>query len=104
MSVVSGNIYFAGGFMEDPKDPKGRKVFQIVQPSGENALPYLTYSPNGLRTTSHHANLYRLSEDGKKAMLADLRCPNVYDNGAVKLSEAQQEAVKKAIQANHFYR
>lgn len=103
MSIVFGNIYFAGGFMEDPKDPKGRKVFQIVQPSGESALPYLTYSPNGLGATSHHANLYRLSEDGKKAMLADLRCPNVYGNRVVKLSEDQQEAVKKAIQANHFY-
>lgn len=100
---MSGNIYFAGGFMEDPKNPKGEKVFMIVKPSGADGLPYLTYSPNGLRTTAHHANLYRLSDDGKKAMLADLRCPQVDGRGPVKLTEDQQEALKKAIEANRFY-
>ena len=100
---MSGNIYFAGGFMEDPKNPKGEKVFLIVKPSGDGELPYLTYSPNGLRTTAHHANLYRLSEDGKRAMLADLRCPQVDEPGAVKLTEVQQETLRKAIEAGRFY-
>ena len=100
---MSGNIYFAGGFMEDPKNPKGEKVFLIVKPSGDGDLPYLTYSPNGLRTTAHHANLYRLSEDGKRAMLADLRCPQVDGSGAAELTEVQQETLRKAIEAGRFY-
>ena len=100
---MSGNIYFAGGFMEDPKNPKGEKVFMIVKPSGDGELPYLTYSPNGLRTTAHHANLYRLSEDGKRAMLADLRCPQVDGPGAVELTEVQQETLRKAVEAGRFY-
>ena len=100
---MSGNIYFAGGFMEDPKNPNGEKIFSIVKPSGDGELPYLTYSPNGLRLTAHHANLYRLSDDGKKAMLTDLRCPQVDGAGSVKLTEHQQEALRKAIEAKRFY-
>lgn len=97
------NIYFAGGFMDDPNNPKGEKIFQIVKPSGDNELPYLTYSPSGLRSTAHHANLYRLSGDGEKAYLADLRQPRLDKLGSVKLAKSQQEALRKAIEANRFY-
>lgn len=100
---MSGNIYFAGGFMEDPKNPKGEKIFSIVKPSGDGELPYLTLSSKGLRSTAHHANIYRLSDDGKKAMLADFRCPQVDGPGAVKLTERQQEALRKAVEANRFF-
>lgn len=97
------NIYFAGGFMDDPNDPEGKKVFQIVKPSGDNELPYLTLSSRGLRSTAHHANLYRLSDDGKKAYLADLRKPKMDSFELVRLTESQQVALKKAIEANRFY-
>lgn len=97
------DIYFAGGFMNDPNNPEGEKVFQIVKPSGDGELPYLTLSPRGLRSTAHHANIYRLSTDGKKAVLADLRCLNGGGAGTVKLTESQQAVLRKAIEANRFY-
>lgn len=97
-------IYFAGGFYEDPKNPNGEKVFGIVKPSGDGELPYLTYSPKGLRTTAHHSHLYRLGDDGKTAALADFRCASVEaGKKKVLLTEKQQEDIRKAIEANRFY-
>ncbi|MBE6954488.1 MAG: hypothetical protein E7449_01075 [Ruminococcaceae bacterium] len=96
-------IYFAAGFYDDPKDPNGKKVFEIVRPFAPGALPYLTYSPNGLRATAHHASLYRLSDDGERAVLANLRCLNVGAGETAKLTESQKEAIRQAIEANHFF-
>lgn len=97
------NIYFAGGFMDDPNNPKGERTFQIVKPSGDNELPYLTYSANGLRSTAHHANLYRLSDNGEMAYLADLRQPGLNEPEPVKLTKSQQNALQMAIKAEWFF-
>lgn len=97
------NIYFAGGFMDDPNNPKGERVFQIVKPSGDNELPYLTYSPKGLISTAHHANLYRLSDNGEMAYLADLRQPGLDKTKPVKLTKSQQNALQMAIKAERFF-
>lgn len=100
---MSGNVYFAAGFYDDPTKPKYEKTFGLVKPSGENALPYLTHDPKGLWLTSHHANLFQLSEDGKKAIMVDCRNLDVGQASVVVLTEEQAEELRKAIEANHFF-
>lgn len=102
-------IYFAGGFYHSHYEwgPLGKRVdireFGMVSPSGKGK-PYLTKNPKGLRLTSHHANLYRLSEDGKRATMVDNRCGGVgLGRHTVALTEEQQRLIQESIRTNYFF-
>lgn len=83
-------IYFAGGYyhpVEVQKCPNGigeirtartdkPKSFEAVRPT-VSYLPYITRSPSGLKLTRHHANLYKLSDDGKTAHMVRYTCREV---------------------------
>lgn len=97
------SVYFAAVFVSQPGRPENEKVFKLVRCSTPGSLPYLTLSSKGLRSTAHHANLYRLTDDGKHAALAEFRCPAAGTAGRIRLTDQQAEDVQKAIKAGMFY-
>lgn len=99
--VNSGRpVYFAGG-MYGPEDDK---TFDIARPGSDGALPYVTLRPDGLRTTSHHASLYRLSPDMCSAVLVDRRCDQSLENPEhIGLTPAQTALFRRAVTGNRFY-
>lgn len=93
-------VYFAGG-MYGPEDDK---TFGIARPDSDGALPYVTLRPDGLRTTSHHASLYRLSPDMGSAVLVDRRYDLDHENPEhVDLTPAQTALFRRAVAENCFY-
>lgn len=119
-------VYFAGGYYYPEKkmyDKRGRvyhisdfdkpRQFDLVSSTGGKDLPFLTHNSNGLKLTSHHANLYRLNDDMKTAKMVQHRCMAVSDIKShegvtyaeldVSLSEEQIERIKNAIEADYFY-
>lgn len=101
--VISGRpVYFAGG-MYGPEDDK-KFDFVRAGSSGPDVLPYVTLEPDGLRTTSHHASLYRLSPDMCSAVLVDRRCDQGLENPEhVNLAPAQTALFRRAVAGNRFY-
>lgn len=120
-------VYFAGGYYyptKAVKDKRGEthkialtdqpRRFRLVSRSGgDDEMPYLTHKSDGLKLTSHHANLYGLTDDGRIAILIECRCPQatmfasaedgfLYEE-PVELSDAHIAAIKKAIEANYFF-
>ena len=98
-------IYVAGGYYETcPGKPR---EFGLVSSSGHDK-PYLTKNANGLKLTSHHANLYCLSKDLKFAMLVELRCPGVSNfhpcyGDIVALTTKQISDVQRSIDTGYFF-
>lgn len=123
---MSEPIYFAAGYYyPTEKRSYGKrgelvtvamtnepKRFTLVGPvANEGGVPYITKNVNGLRLTSHHANLYVLQDDGKTAELVNYRCPQVarFEKGSMTpichevLTDKQAAALKMAIEAGHFF-
>lgn len=98
-----------GGFLRFPDTTKPR-TFALVRPS-DSRLPYVTHDSDGLRLTSHHANLYQLNSDGKTARLVRYRYRGaaMFENGTeslvanVSLTDEQAADLKAAIERNVFY-
>lgn len=99
--VNSGRpVYFAGG-MYGPED---NRTFDFARPGSGGALPYVTLRPDGLRTTSHHASLYRLSPDMGSAVLVDRRYDQGHENPErVGLTPAQTALFRRAVDGGRFY-
>lgn len=76
--------------------------FGMVHNPGDER-PYLTRKKNGLTLAWHHSSLYALRVDGKKAMLIDPRS-QPKSPLKVELTKAQQEAIRKAIETDYFFR
>ena len=124
---MSEPIYFAAGYyFPTEKRSYGKrsgeslpvamtnepKRFMLVGPvANEGGVPYITKNVNGLRLTSHHANLYVLQDDGKTAELVNYRCPQVarFEKESITpvcyevLTDKQVAALKTAIEAGHFF-
>ena len=92
--------YFAGGMYGMDRE---NLEFGAVRPSGDR-LPYITESEKGLSLTSHHASLYRLSEDLREAELVAHRNGGVVQSPyKVQLSEKLQDEFKQVIEIGKFY-
>ena len=119
-------VYFAGGYYyptTKKKDKSGElytvaittepRQFGLVHGCFKDWMPYLTHNPNGLKLTTHHANLYRLSDDMKTAKMVRYTCATVaafvngetgpFPESEVHLTADHIEKIKKAVEANYFY-
>lgn len=102
---VPRNVYFPGAFF--PKTGKGY-VFEYIRPS-QRQLPYLTLHGRGLSLCMFSGGLYRISDDGKYAVLCsgdDYSASHVASEFLPKkefLSAEHKEALAKAILMKHFY-
>jgi len=99
---MNEQVYFAGGYYAI-FGKTDEVEFDIVR-GGSSDLPYLTKNAKGLRSTSHHANLYQLSEDGMTATVVDIRCPSVGSGKhTIVLSLDHQQIIKEAIARENFF-
>lgn len=102
---VPRNVYFSGAFF--PKTGKGY-VFEYIRPS-QQQLPYLTLHGQGLSLCMFSGGLYRISEDGKCAVLCSgdgysaSHVAGEFLPKKVVLSADHKEAFAKAILMKHFY-
>lgn len=115
-------IYFAGGYyypLIPVPDKRGNitmtpdtnrpRTFGIVHPGG--GLPYVCRTEKGLAGTSHHANIYRLGDDGKTAYLVRCACVEAarFEDNSEKpvsvetLTDDQAAALKAAVERGVFY-
>ena len=95
---MENKIYFAGLMVNHANG--AAPTFEFVSASGSK-LPYLTRNKDGLKHTSHHASLYKLSDDFKTATLVDRR----EGNGPIitKLTVEQQVCFGIAVKNNYFF-
>lgn len=123
---MSEPIYFAAGYYyPTEKRSYGKrgelvtvamtnepKRFTLVGPAAnEGSVPYITKNDNGLRATSHHANLYVLQDDGKTAKLVDYRCSQAarFEKESITpvryevLTDKQAAVLKMAIEIGFFF-
>ena len=99
---MNDSIYFAGALFRDTEDPS-KLVFELVHCTGEDR-PKKKKKRNGLLLTRHQAGLYALRDDGKSARLVDPRLqPSPVVPNVVELTEAQQTAIKLAIETDYYF-
>ena len=96
------DVYFAGG-MYGCESADGM-AFDLVHPSPGNELPYLTHDPDGLKSTSHHASLYKFNPSDGSADLVQARMQGEGDSPKhVKLTDEQTRRIQESIKNNYFY-
>lgn len=100
-AAANARIYFAGGMFPDPDDRSRPPGFDLVH-AGRDGRPYLTTNKNGLKILAGHSDLYRLSENHTKAILAQART-SAYAPKHVKLTPGQVKQVEHAIHTGYFF-
>jgi hypothetical protein len=96
--------YFAGGLYYNNYNRTSEGTHFDAVSAGSGHLPYVTLNERGLRLTSHHSSLYRLSNDFTEAFLVDRRNGgNEPSPRKIALPVELQEKIKKAIESEDFY-
>lgn len=109
------DIYFAGGMYYPTEKRTKRGIhgtycltnkpmsFGMVH-AGDKHKPYLTHCADGLRLTSHHSSLYKVSDDMEYASLIK---PRNGGNGAspnnIKLTVGQKQSIQNSIDNNYWF-
>ena len=103
MYYVAGNLFVTGYVDSEPI-----RVFGLVRSSG-SGLFYITKSSNGLKSTSHHASLYKVKETDKWYILTRVKQRDVDSPSRVSvpkdstIGNCLRESIQYAEANNKFY-